>query len=219
MPSLRRQRPMGVTRAARFQRPGQAIITGFGAAIGVGTVLLSLPFATESGDRADLLDALFTATSAVCVTGLVVVDTGGHWATFGEVVILLLIQAGGLGIMTLATLLAVVVSGRLGLRTRLLAQAETKTLRLQDVRRVVRNVVMFSIGSEIIAAIVLTVRFLTAYDEPFGRALYDGVFHAVSAFNNAGFALWSDSLMRFVADPWVSLTVATAVIIDRKSVV
>lgn len=212
-PFQRQQGAVNVTRAARFQRPGQAIITGFAAAIGVGTILLSMPFATESGERAHLLDALFTATSAVCVTGLVVVDTGGHWATFGEVVILVLIQAGGLGIMTLATLLAVVVSGRLGLRTRLLAQAETKTLRLQDVGRVVRNVIAFSIGSEIIAATVLTVRFVTAYDEPFGRALYDGVFHAVSAFNNAGFALWADSLMQFVADPWISLTVATAVIV------
>ncbi|HEU5159982.1 MAG TPA: potassium transporter TrkG [Streptosporangiaceae bacterium] len=199
--------------ADRFQHPAQVIVTAFGTAIGIGTVLLSLPVATETGTGTGLTDALFTATSAVCVTGLVTVDTGGHWSMFGEVVILGLIQVGGLGIMTLATLLAVLLSGRLGLRARLLAQAETKTPGLADLRRVIRNIVLFSIGCESVAAIVLTVRFMTAYGQSSGTAIYEGIFHSVSAFNNAGFSPYADNLMRFVADPWVTLTIAIAFIV------
>ncbi|MEV4477680.1 potassium transporter TrkG [Nonomuraea sp. NPDC049504] len=197
----------------RFQHPAQVIATGFGTAILLGTLVLALPIATESGSSAGLLTALFTATSAVCVTGLVVVDTAGHWSVFGEVVIAALIQVGGLGIMTLATLFTVLVAGRLGLRARMFAQAETKTLSMSDVRRVVRSVVLFSLVSEAVVAVVLTGRFLIGYGEPFGRAVYLGAFHAVSAFNNAGFALWGDSLMRFVTDPWICLPIATAVIV------
>jgi potassium uptake TrkH family protein len=186
---------------------------GFGSAVAVGTGLLSLPIATESGERASLVDAVFTATSAVCVTGLVTVDTGGYWSTFGEIVILALIQAGGLGIMTLGTTLAVAVSRRLGLRARLLAQTETKQLSAANLRRVVRNIVLFSLASEAVVAVVLTLRLALAYDRPFGSAVYEGVFHSISAFNNAGFALYADSLMGFVGDPWVILPISLAVII------
>ncbi|AXK37520.1 TrkH family potassium uptake protein [Streptomyces armeniacus] len=186
--------------------------TGFASAVLIGACLLSLPVATASGERADVIDALFTSTSAVCVTGLVTVDTGGYWSTFGEIVILVLIQAGGLGIMTLATLFAVLVSRRLGLRARLLAQAETKTLSLKDVRRVVRNIVLFSLVSEAVVAVALTAAFFFGHEQGLGRAVYDGVFHAVSSFNNAGFSTHSDSLMRYVGDPWVCLPVAAAVI-------
>ncbi len=196
-----------------MRHPAQVVASGFASAIAIGTVLLSLPIATESGQSTGLVDALFTATSAVCVTGLVTVDTGGHWSTFGEVVILGLIQVGGLGIMTLAALLTVLVARRLGLRRRMLAQAETKTLGLSGIGRLVRNIVVFSLVSEAVVAVVLTVRFATGYAQPWGEALYHGVFHAISAFNNAGFSLHSDSLMRFVTDPWVSLTVAAAVIV------
>ncbi|MFF5213095.1 TrkH family potassium uptake protein [Streptosporangium sp. NPDC000396] len=197
----------------RFQHPAQVVTTGFGAAILIGTVLLMLPIATTSGDSAGVVTALFTATSAVCVTGLVVVDTESHWSVFGELVIAGLIQVGGLGIMTLATLFTVLVAGRLGLRARIAAQAETKALSMADVRQVVRKVVLFSLTCEAAVAAVLTVRFMAGYGEPFGRAVYLGVFHAVSAFNNAGFALWPDSLMRFVTDPWICLTIAAAVIV------
>jgi trk system potassium uptake protein TrkH len=205
-----RRRP-GVS--ARFRHPTQVIATGFGTAILLGTAALSLPLATETGERAHLVDALFTATSAVCVTGLVTVDTGQYWSTFGEVVILFLIQIGGLGIMTLATLFAILVSGRLGLRSQLIAQAETKSPRLRDVRRLVRNIVLFNLGSEVVVAIILSIRFFTAHDMTWSSAAYDGVFHAVSAFNNAGFSVYSDSLMGYVADPWISLTVAVAFIV------
>src|ERR671910_3533165 len=101
-----------------------------------------LPVATAGESGAGLLDAVFTATSAVCVTGLVTVDTGSYWSVFGQVVILVLIQIGGLGVMTLGTLLVVLVSRRLGLRARLIAQAQARTLSLADVRRVIRNVTL-----------------------------------------------------------------------------
>ncbi|MBC6457340.1 TrkH family potassium uptake protein [Actinomadura sp. HBU206391] len=204
---------VGAATLDRFNHPAQVVVSAFGAAVLIGTGLLSTPYATTSGEPARLLDAVFTATSAVCVTGLVTVDTDTHWSVFGELVIAGLIQIGGLGIMTLATLFAVLVSGRLGLRARLVAQAETKTLSMTDLRRVVRKVVIFSLTSEAIVATVLTARFVFGYGEPFGRAAYLGVFHAVSAFNNAGFALWSDSLVRFAADPWICLTIAIAVIV------
>jgi trk system potassium uptake protein len=197
----------------RLQHPAQIIAGGFAVVVAIGTAVLSLPVATESGRRADLIDALFTATSAVCLTGLVTVDTGGFWSPFGEVVILMLIQAGGLGIMTLATLVTLRVSRHLGFRGRLAAQAETKSGGLSDLGRVLRKIVVFSLVSEVLVAAVLTTRFALAGDDSLARAAYDGVFHAVSAFNNAGFSLNADNMMGYVEDPVVSLTVALAVIV------
>jgi potassium uptake TrkH family protein len=188
-------------------------VAGFAAAIAVGTLLLWLPISVASGESAHLVDALFTSASAVCVTGLVAVDTAGHWSTFGDFVIMGLIQVGGLGIMSLATLMALLISGRLRLQAKLLAQAETKTMRPADVRRVLRSVLMFTLISEIIATVVLTVRFWLGYDMAFGQALFNGLFHAISAFNNGGFALWPDSLTRFQHDAWVLGTIGIAVIV------
>ncbi|MGY2066427.1 TrkH family potassium uptake protein [Blastococcus sp. SYSU DS0619] len=200
--------------AARgFRHPGRVIAGAFLLAVVVGTALLSLPMATAGPGRADLLTALFHATSAVCVTGLATVDTGTYWSGFGQGVILLLIQAGGLGIMTLASLFALLLSRRLGLRARLVAQAETKSLSAADVRRVLRRVVVFSLVSEVVVAVVLAARFALGYDEPLPYAVYSGVFHAISAFNNAGFSLNADSLIGYVTDPWVTLPIATAVIV------
>ena len=193
--------------------PGRVLAAAFAVAVVVGTLLLSLPVASASGERAGWVTALFTATSAVCVTGLITVDTATYWSGFGEVVILMLIQAGGLGIMTLATLVVILLSRRIGLRARSVVQAETKSLSASDIRRVVRGVVVFSFSIELVVAVALTARLAVAYDQPFRSALYSGVFHAVSAFNNAGFSLYPDSLVRFVGDPWVCLTVAVAVII------
>ncbi|MCP2358913.1 potassium uptake TrkH family protein [Nonomuraea thailandensis] len=199
---------------SRFRHPAQVVVAAFGLTVAVGTTLLALPIATTEGVSAGWVAALFTATSAVCVTGMAIVDTESHWSVFGELVIAGLVQAGGLGIMTMATVFTLLLSGRLGLRARIAVQAETKTLSMSDVRHVLRKVVVFSLICEAVAAAVLTTRFVTGYDEPFGRALYLGVFHAISAFNDAGFALWPDSLMRFVSDGWICLTVAIASIIS-----
>ncbi|WP_410536519.1 TrkH family potassium uptake protein [Streptomyces sp. KL2] len=199
-------------RRLRFRHPAQVVVAGFAAAIAVGTALLTLPVAREGPGGASAMEALFTATSAVCVTGLVVVDTPSYWTGFGEGVILALIQVGGFGIMTFASLLVVLVSRRLGLRARLTAAAETKTLGLGEVRSVVAGVVRASLLLEAVTATMLTLRFGLGYDEPWPRAVWLGVFHAVSAFNNAGFALYTDNLMGFVADPWICLPIAFAVI-------
>jgi potassium uptake TrkH family protein len=199
-------------RRPAFHHPAQVVVSAFAAAVVVGTLLLMLPVSRAAEGHAPFTAALFTATSAVCVTGLIVVDTPSYWSGFGEVVILGLIQVGGFGIMTLASLLGLLVSRRMGLRTRLNAAAETKSLGIGDVRTVLLGVFKVTVFFESITAVLLTARFLVGYDEPFGRAVYHGVFHAVSAFNNAGFALYSDSLMGFVTDPWICLPIAVAVI-------
>lgn len=196
----------------RRRHPAQLIIFAFAVGILIGAGLLLLPFATADAGRASFTTALFTSTSALCVTGLVVVDTPTYWSSFGQVVILGLIQVGGIGIMTLASVLALLVARRLGLRTRLIAQAETAAPELQDVRRLVFGVVVLSLLFEAIAALVLGLRFWISYDMPLGSAVWHGVFHAISAFNNAGFALWNDSLVQFVTDGWVSLTIAAAIL-------
>jgi potassium uptake TrkH family protein len=194
------------------RRPGQLVIVGFLGAIGVGTLLLLLP-AAAAGEPASFMEALFTATSAVCVTGLIVTDTPVFWSGFGEAVILVLIQIGGLGVMTVASLLGVLVTRRLDLSSRLVAAASTRTVSLGDVRRMLVRVVVLALIVEAVVALVLTVRFAVAYDEPLGRALWHGVFHAVSAYNNAGFALFSLSLIDFVADPWVCVPICVATIV------
>jgi potassium uptake TrkH family protein len=196
----------------RRRHPAQLIVSAFALAILVGTALLLLPVATVSPGSASFTTALFTSTSAICVTGLVVVDTPTYWTQYGQVVIMGLIQAGGLGIMTLASILALLVARRLGLRRRLLAQAERAAPELSDLRRLLLSVVLLSFAFEAVAAVVLTLRFWLSYDYAFGSAVYRGVFHAVSAFNNAGFALYGDSLVRFVADGWIVLTVALTLI-------
>lgn len=189
------------------------MVAGFLGTIAVGTLLLLLPFARAEPGSPPLLVAAFTATSAVCVTGLIVVDTPAYWSTFGEVVILVLIQLGGFGLMTVGSLVGLLVSRRIGLRRRITAQAETGVLALGDVRHVLVRVALFSALFEAMGAMLLTVRLWTAYDVGLPRALYEGVFHSVSAFNNAGFSLYSDSLVRFVTDWWMSLTICGGVII------
>ncbi|OLT29883.1 ATPase [Actinomadura sp. CNU-125] len=206
-------KPRGAALLERFQHPAQVVVSGFGITILIGTALLSLPHATADEPAADPVDALFTATSAVCLTGLITQDTASHWSLFGELVILGLMQVGGLGLMTVATLFGILLSGRVGLRARMAAQVETKTLQMPDVRRVVRNVVLFSLTCEALVAVVLAGRLAWAYGEPPGKAVYLGVFHSVSAFNNAGLVLWRDSLMGFVGDPWICLPICAAVMI------
>jgi len=197
----------------RFRHPAQVVVTGFAAAIAVGTGLLMVPYARSGPGGAGFVEALFTSTSAVCVTGLRVVDTPTYWTGFGQAVIMGLIQVGGFGIMTLASLLGLLVARRMGLRSRLTAAAETRSGGIGDVRRVVLGVAIISLTVESVTAAALTARFALAYDEPFPRAVYLGVFHSVSAFNNAGFALYTDNLIGFATDPWICLPIALAVII------
>ena len=196
----------------RLNHPAQIVVVAFAGAILIGTALLLLPFASAGPGSTDPITALFTSTSSVCVTGLITVDTPTYWSGFGKVVILGLIQLGGFGIMTLASLAALFVSHRLGLRSRMLARAETGALDLGDVRVVLRGVIRFTLVFEGIAAVLLTLWFWSHHDEGLVRAAWLGVFHAISAFNNAGFALFSDSLVGFADDSVLLLIVAFTVI-------
>lgn len=177
-----------------------------------GAVLLWLPLSSSDPGSTSFLTALFTATSAVCVTGLVVVDTGTHWTGFGQGVILALIQVGGFGIMTLSSLIAFVLVRRMSLRQRLVTASEAGTLDLGDVRRLVVGVARLSLAVEAAVAAVLALRFWLAHGEPLGRAAYLGAFHAVSAFNNAGFSVFSDSLVGYAQDPLLLMVVAATVV-------
>ena len=211
--SSRLWRGLGRAVGSQLRRPGVVVALGFVGMILLVTVLLMLPAAHEAGVTTSFREALFTATSAVCVTGLVVVDTPTYWSTFGEVVIVSGIQLGGFGFMTSASLLGLLVARRLGLRTRVLAAAETRSLGLGDVRRVIRGVALVSLSVEAIVAVLLALRFWVGYGDSPGRAVYHGVFHAISSFNNAGFALYTDNLIGFATDPAICLPIAAAVII------
>jgi trk system potassium uptake protein TrkH len=199
-------------RRYRLRHPAQVVAAAFAVGILVGTGLLLLPVARAGPDGAPLHVANFTATSAVCVTGLTTVDTRTYWTPFGQVVILLLMEAGGLGFMAMASLLGLAVTRRIGLRRKLIAQTEINVVQLGETRRILLGVAAFSLLFEMLAAAVLTGRLWLAYDQPIGRAAWSGVFHAVAAFTNSGFSLYSDNLVGFVSDGWVSLTLALTVI-------
>lgn len=193
--------------------PVRVVAMGFLAAIAVGTALLMVPAARQSVEGAGVMEALFTSTSASCLTGLAVVDTPTYWSRFGQAVILALIQVGGLGIMTMASLVGLLLANRIGLRARLNTAAEARTSDLGEVRAVVVGVVRVSLAIEAIIATALTARFAFGYDIPLPRALWLGVFHSVSAFNNAGFALFSDNMIGFAEDPWICVPLMIAVVI------
>lgn len=185
--------------------PARLALLVFASIITMVTALLSLPVATTSGQRAPFADALFTATSAVCVTGLVTVDTATYWSAFGQSVILVGIAIGGLGVMTIASILALAVSRHIGLTQRMLTATETKT-KLGQVGSLVRTVIATSVVVEGVLALVLIPRFLTL-GEPFGAAVWHGVFMALSIFNNAGFVVLEEGLVPYIGDWWMGLPI------------
>ncbi|MFE6234166.1 TrkH family potassium uptake protein [Cellulosimicrobium sp. NPDC057862] len=200
-----------VDRLAR-QSPARLAVTVFAAVIAVFTALLMAPWATASGRAAPFVDALFTATSAVCVTGLVVVPTGTYWSTYGQVVILLGIKIGGLGVMTLASILGMAVSRRIGLTQKLLTASETKTTRLGEVGSLVRVVIITSTSLELLIALLLLPRFIVL-EETFGEAAWHGIFYGISAFNNAGFIPTEQGLAPYVGDWMLCLPIILGVFI------
>lgn len=197
-----------------LDHPARIVPLAFLATIVVGTCLLLLPVSSADGRVAPILTALFTATSAVCVTGLTVVDTGTYWSPFGQGVILLMFQVGGFGIMAGATLLGLMITRRMRLGRRLVAQAETKSLTLGDVKGVLWTLLGVTLLFELVVAAVISVRLHAAYGEPWGVAIWNGVFHSVSAFNNAGFSTYPDSLVRFALDPLILLPLSVAIIVS-----
>jgi potassium uptake TrkH family protein len=217
--SLIRRSPLQLAVADQGQRlvsgllhPVRLVPLAFLAVIIVGAGMLMLPI-SRTGDSGDIVTtAFFTAVSSVCVTGLITVDTATYWTPFGHGVILALIQVGGFGIMSLATLLALFVRKTIGLRGQLVAQSETHTLNFGDVKSVLFKVLKIMAVFEACTALILTVRFWIAYDDNPGTALWHGVFHAISAFNNAGFALYSDNLIGFAEDPWIIVPICAAIV-------
>ncbi|MEK5030264.1 TrkH family potassium uptake protein [Paenibacillus sp. FSL R7-0302] len=193
--------------------PPQILVLSFAAVIFIGTLLLMLPVSSVPGQPLRFMDALFTATSAACVTGLAVVDTGTHLTGFGQAVILVLIQIGGLGFMTMATLFALVFRRRISLRDRLILQEAMNQSSMEGIVRLIRKVLLYSLVIEAAGALLLSIRW--AVDMPLGRAVYYGVFHAVSMFNNAGFDLFGGhdhSLISYVGDPVINLVVMFLII-------
>ena len=197
-----------------LDHPARIVPLAFLATIVVGTYLLLLPVSSADGRVAPILTALFTATSAVCVTGLTVVDTGTYWSPFGQGVILLMFQVGGFGIMAGATLLGLMITRRMRLGRRLVAQAETKSLTLGDVKGVLWTLLGVTLLFELVVAAAISVRLHAAYGETWGVAIWNGVFHSVSAFNNAGFSTYPDSLVRFALDPLILLPLSVAIIVS-----
>lgn len=191
--------------------PPQLMIVGFFLIISIGAILLSLPVASSTGESIGLLDAFFTSTSAVCVTGLVVLDTGSDFSLFGQIVIMLLIQIGGLGFMTFSVLFAILLGKKIGFKQRLLIQQLTNSISTQGLVRLSIGILLISMLLETIAAIILTLRWTP--DLGFSRALYYGIFHSISSFNNAGFGLWPDSLSKYVGDPIVNIVITFLFII------
>ena len=191
--------------------PARLIALSFALAILLGTVLLALPFSHAAGQRVGILDAFFTATSAVCVTGLIVVDTGSAFNLFGQSVIMLLIQAGGLGLITFSTLVALASGRRIGFRDRVRLQTQINALHVGGVVGLIRNIVLFVFAVEVCGALLLYIRFSELEGERMG-AFY-ALFHSISAFNNAGFSFYADSLSSFVADPLVNFTVIGLIIL------
>ncbi|MFC7401219.1 TrkH family potassium uptake protein [Citricoccus sp. GCM10030269] len=190
--------------------PARAALLVFALATLLFTALLSLPAASQSGRVTPFHDALFVATSAVSVTGLTPVNTGEHWSLFGQVLILIAIQAGGLGILSMAALLSLAVSKRLGVRSKLITQEGMTTGRIGEVGSLLRIVVVTSFTLEGILALILTPRF-AVHSGSLSEGLWNGVFYAVSAFNNAGFVLHVDGLESFVGDPWIMWTMMVGV--------
>ncbi|HEU4666784.1 MAG TPA: potassium transporter TrkG, partial [Arthrobacter sp.] len=195
-----------------MSHPVRAVPVAFLLVIAVGTALLMLPAARTDGGAEGFMPAAFTSVSAVCVTGLITVDTATFWTPLGQGIILGLIQVGGFGIMTLATLLALLVRKSIGLRGQLVAQSETHTLNLGDVRTVLLRVARIMLSFEAATALILTIRFWIAYDQNPATALWHGIFHAISSFNNAGFSVYSSNLIGFAEDPWIITPVCLAVI-------
>lgn len=196
----------------KLMTPPRVLVTGFALLILLGALLLTLPIATQDGLSLSFLNAVFTSTSAVCVTGLVVVDTGTTFSYFGQWVILFLIQVGGLGFMTFATMFALVLGKRITHKERLLLQEALNQVSVEGIVRLAKSVLLISFSIEAIGAFVLTLRWSSDFGFP--KALYYGLFHSVSAFNNAGFDLFGNfsSLTSYVSDPIINITIMLLII-------
>ncbi|MSN99259.1 Ktr system potassium transporter B [Bacillus paralicheniformis] len=189
--------------------PSQLLVLVFLFFIILGTLLLKTPAATSK--PIGWIDTLFTSTSAMTVTGLAVVDTGTDYTLFGQLMILVLIQLGGLGIMSFAVLIFIMLGKKIGLKERLLIQQSLNQTSLGGIIKLIKSLFIYSFAIEMLAMLILAVKWVPEYG--FARGVYYSLFHAVSAFNNAGFSIWPDSLMWYEGDPLVNLVISFLFII------
>ena len=190
----------------------QILALGFILVILTGALLLTLPISTTSGESTNFLDALFTSTSAVCVTGLIVVDTGTYWNAFGQTVIMILIEIGGLGFMSFTTLIAIILGKKITLRERLILQDAMNTFNIQGLVKMVRYVLVFTVSVQFFGALLFSTQFVPEYGV--GKGIFYSIFHSISAFCNAGFDIFGNfsSLTSYNSNV-VVIMVASALII------
>ncbi len=193
--------------------PARTVARVFGLAIAVGTFLLSLPISRTSNTFGGFLEAAFTSVSAVCVTGLSTVDVSTYWTPFGHLMILLMIKLGGFGIVTFAVFLGILLARRIGLNSRMVGSAEMPGLDQGNPRRLIWKIFIVTSSFEFIISTVVALRLWLGYGYELGDAVWYGVFHSISAFNNAGFALYADSLIGFAGDGWMLMPLNLAVIL------
>lgn len=194
-------------------KPAQVMVLSFAVVIFIGALILMMPISSQTREATSFINAIFTATSAVCVTGLAVVDTGTYWSVFGKTVIMILIQIGGLGFMTMATTIAILLGKKIGLKNRLVMQETLGQFSIAGVIRLTKYVFIATISIEFIGALLLSTRFIPLFG--WKNGIYYSIFHAVSAFCNAGFDLMGNyaSLTAFATDPVVSLTIMSLIVI------
>ena len=189
----------------------QILSLGFLIAIFIGAILLSLPISSSSGEATNFLDSLFTSTSAVCVTGLVILDTSSHWSTFGQTVIMTLIEIGGLGFMSFAVLISLILGKKITLRERLVMQEAMNTYSIQGLVKMVRHVLIFTVSVQFFGALLLSTQFVPEYG--ISKGIFYSIFHSISSFCNAGFDLFGRSLMGYTSNTVVILVISALIII------
>lgn len=191
----------------------QILALGFFIVILIGGIILSLPISSASGEATNFIDAVFTSTTAVCVTGLVTVDTGTHWNTFGHIVIMLLIEIGGLGFMSFATLTMILLGKKVTLRDRLLLQDAMNTFNIQGLVKMVQYVIIFTITVQLLGALIFSTQFIPEFGV--GKGIFYSIFHSVSAFCNAGIDLFGNfrSITIYNSNPVILLNIAALIII------
>jgi trk/ktr system potassium uptake protein len=196
-------------KAFRKMHPGTIVLSSYLVAIGVGTFLLLLPASTVSG-TISFMDAIFTATSAVCVTGLIVVDTGSYFTLFGQHIILALIQLGGLGVMTISVTIFLMIGKQISFKQRMAMQDLFAHTPREDINQLVKSILWFTVIAELTGILLLTVHWTKEY--PLTKALHMAVFHSVSAFCNAGFSLFTNSFMNYTGDVFLNVVICTLII-------
>lgn len=197
----------------RLFRPAQVITFAFTLLVVIGTILLSLPLSRTDGKYGFGLTSTFTAISALCVNGLTVENTELFWTPFGHAVILALFKIGGFGIMAFTALLALLVAHRMSLRASMVSSEEHRALASGDIKGVLLRIALVGLAIESVGTVILSLRFYFEYRYQWADAIWHGLFHSVSSFNNVGFSLYGDSLMRFADDPTVLLVISIQVLL------